>query len=179
LGYLFLAFPIAAGSDRPGVVWTGCLVFLLSHATAKAALFLAAGNMARAAGHDRIADLSRFMKALPISVFTMGIAAISLIGLPPSAGFLGKWLLLGVSLDQGQWWWVVVIVGGSLFTVSYMMRVLAPAFSDEQSLQPVGTVTRGMTWSAMILALLSLALGFVGTVPARLLQGLLQGGGGA
>ena len=38
------------------------------------------------------------------------LAAVSIIGLPPSGGFMGKWMLLNAAVADGQWWWVVVMV---------------------------------------------------------------------
>ena len=55
----------------------------------------------------------------------------ALIGLPPSTGFVAKWLLVTSALDSGQWWWVVVLgVGGLLTAVSVtqvLARMLSPA----------------------------------------------------
>jgi formate hydrogenlyase subunit 3/multisubunit Na+/H+ antiporter MnhD subunit len=176
LGYLFLLFPLALGSGSPGRVWTGGLMFLLSHSAAKAAMFLAAGSIQRAAGHDQIRDLDGITSVLPVSAFTIGLAGISLVGLPPSAGFVGKWLLLGSSLEQGQWWWVAVILGGSLLAAAYMVRLLSHAFTRAPQKQAIRQVSRGMEWSAFALALLSFALGFAATGPARLLEGVLLRG---
>ena len=73
-------------------------------------------------------ELGGITRVLPVSVFAIGLAGISLVGLPPSAGFVGKWLLLGASLEQGQWWWVAVILVGSLLAAAYVVRLLSHAF---------------------------------------------------
>jgi formate hydrogenlyase subunit 3/multisubunit Na+/H+ antiporter MnhD subunit len=177
LGYLFLLFPLASIAESPVTVWTGGLMLLLSHAAAKAAMFLAAGNIMRAAAHDRIKDLDGITQTLPVSTFAIGIAGISLIGLPPSAGFVGKWLLLGASLDQGQWGWVVIILGGSLLAAGYVTRVLTHAFTRVPEVKAMKPVLPGMEWSAFSLALLSLVMGLAGTLPARLLETVMSAGG--
>jgi formate hydrogenlyase subunit 3/multisubunit Na+/H+ antiporter MnhD subunit len=178
LGYLFLLFPLAMHTDSPVTIWTGGMMLLLSHAAAKSAMFLAAGNIMRAAGHDRIDDLDGIIRVLPVSAFTIGMAGVGLVGLPPSAGFVGKWLLLGASLQQKQWWWVIVILGGSLLAAGYIIRLLAHAFIRASKEKALGNVSSGMQWSAFALALLSLALGLAATGPARLLEGALLKGGG-
>jgi formate hydrogenlyase subunit 3/multisubunit Na+/H+ antiporter MnhD subunit len=178
LGYLFLFFPLAATAGERGAVWTGGLVFLLSHAAAKSAMFLAAGNVLRAAGHDRIRDLDGITGTLPLSVFTIGLAGISLVGLPPSAGFVGKWLLLVESLDQGQWWWVAVILAGGLLAAGYMFRLLIHAFSQAKETRPLTRISPCMEWSAFALALAAFLLGFAGRGVARLLEMVLYEGGG-
>jgi multicomponent Na+:H+ antiporter subunit D len=78
IGYLFLVFPLASNATDRGVLWTGALVFLLAHAAAKSGMFLAAGNIKRAAGHDRIRDLDGITHTRPVSAFTMGLAGVSL-----------------------------------------------------------------------------------------------------
>jgi multicomponent Na+:H+ antiporter subunit D len=92
IGLVFVAFAL---SDTIGAeaAWRGAVLLMLGHATAKAAMFLAAGRIAEEAGHDRLKSLDRAGVRPGLAVFAFGIAAISLIGLPPSIGFAGKWLL--------------------------------------------------------------------------------------
>ena len=90
IGYLFLMFPLAlrpeAGHPWSTAAWTGGILQAISHAFAKAAMFMAAGLIAEALGHDRIAGLSGVGRALPITVFAFGLGGLSLMGLPPSGG---------------------------------------------------------------------------------------------
>lgn len=185
LGYLFLIFPLAM--TRAGGVsgWSGGLLLLASHALAKTAMFLAAGNIHHAAGHDRLGELRGWTHALPVSAFAFGLSALSLMGLPPSSGFAGKWLLLSAGLDQGQWWWVAVILVGSLLGAAYSVRVLVLAFTggpEPGSFHPVPAV---MEWTALVMALVAVGLGLVAVWPAELLRvgapltgAVLSGGGG-
>jgi formate hydrogenlyase subunit 3/multisubunit Na+/H+ antiporter MnhD subunit len=177
LGYLFLVFPLAWSSEDPAVVWVGGTLLLLSHAAAKAAMFLAAGNVQRVVGHDRIEALGGMSGLLPLSVFAMGLASVSLVGLPPSAGFVGKWLLISASLEQGQWWWVAVILAGSLLAAAYIIRVLGCAFTGTaESARGKGVCLR-MELPAFALALASVVLGFFAAGAARFLEGVLLKGG--
>ena len=110
IGYLFLIFPLAT---EPNASRAECFQ-AISHAFAKAAMFMAAGLMAGAIGHDRIADLRGVGRALPVTVFAFGLAALSLVGVPPSGGFFTKCLLLSASFAAGQWWWAAIILAGGL-----------------------------------------------------------------
>ncbi|VAW48362.1 Na(+) H(+) antiporter subunit D, partial [hydrothermal vent metagenome] len=101
IGYLFLAFPLAMGAGV--TAWNAVIYLAISHALAKAAMFMAAGNLLRFGGHDRIADLDQLAQRLPLTVAAFALAGVSLIGLPPSGGFIGKWLLLEAALMQGRW----------------------------------------------------------------------------
>jgi formate hydrogenlyase subunit 3/multisubunit Na+/H+ antiporter MnhD subunit len=177
LGYLFLIFPLAWSSEDPAAVWAGGVILLSSHAAAKAAMFLAVGNVQRAIGHDRIEALGGVTGLLPLSVFAMGLAGVSLVGLPPSAGFVGKWLLIAASLEQGQWWWVAVILAGSLLAAAYVVRVLGCVFAGTAESPGEEGVCRRMEWPAFALALASVVLGLFGAGAARLLEGVLLRGG--
>ena len=116
IGYLFLMFPLAVnpetGHPWSTAAWTGGILQAISHAFAKAAMFMAAGLIAEALGHDRIAGLAGIGRALPITVFAFGLGGLSLMGLPPSGGFVAKAMLLTAAVAAGQWWWAVVILTG-------------------------------------------------------------------
>ena len=87
-------------------------------------MFMAAGLIYAALGHDRITELGGIARALPMTVFAFALGGVSLIGLPPSGGFLAKWLLLEAAVATGQWWWAIVMLAGGLFTSGYMFIVL-------------------------------------------------------
>jgi formate hydrogenlyase subunit 3/multisubunit Na+/H+ antiporter MnhD subunit len=133
-------------------------------------MFLTAGNILHAAGHDRIKDLDGFTHVLPISAFAFGLAGLSLVGLPPSGGFAAKWMLLSASLAQGQWWWVAVILLGSLLAAAYVMRVLTHAFTKVPEPTTPSPIPRVMEWTALVLAVLAVGLGFVASWPLDLLR---------
>ena len=102
---------------------------LVSHAVAKAAMFMAPGLIAEALGHDRIAGFGGIGRAMPMTVFAFGLGGMSLMGLPPSGGFVAKAMLLMAAVAEGQWWWAVVILAGGLLAGGYVFRVLAPALA--------------------------------------------------
>lgn len=176
LGYLFVVFPIAWAAEDRTAALTGGFVLLLSHATAKAAVFLAAGNVLAAIGNDRIPSLCGMSRWLPVTAFAMGLAGVALVGLPPSAGFTGKWLLLVAALEQGQWWWIAVLLIGSVLAAAYFVRLLGPAFVMQECDQPVRAVSRTAEWSAFALAAMAVLLGLFATWPARLLAATLDSG---
>jgi formate hydrogenlyase subunit 3/multisubunit Na+/H+ antiporter MnhD subunit len=160
LGYLMLIFPL------PGsLAWAGVIFHTLSHGLAKAALFLAAGNMLYCLGHDRLADFTDPRQpGLPLAFLTFALASIAIMGLPPSGGFLAKWLLLQAALESGQWWWAVVILSGGLLAAAYIFRVLKLAFTScDGPIEPAPPIRVASPWMSitpLLLALLALLLGF-------------------
>jgi multicomponent Na+:H+ antiporter subunit D len=175
IGYLFLMFPLAinpeTGHPWSNAAWTGGVLQAISHAFAKAAMFMAAGLIAEALGHDRIASLSGIGRALPITVFAFALGGLSLMGLPPSGGFVAKAMLLTAAVAEGQWWWAVVVLAGGLLAGGYVFLVLARALADaSEPVPPLVTISSGRQAIPVALALCAVLLGFVPLRPSELLQ---------
>jgi formate hydrogenlyase subunit 3/multisubunit Na+/H+ antiporter MnhD subunit len=130
IGYLFLMFPLASGPWAADA-FSGGVMQALSHAFAKAAMFLSAGLIAESLGHDRIAGFGGAGRAMPVTFLALGLGGLSLMGLPPSGGFAAKWLLLKASIEADQRVWALVMAAGGLLAGGYLYRALAPALSGE------------------------------------------------
>jgi formate hydrogenlyase subunit 3/multisubunit Na+/H+ antiporter MnhD subunit len=164
IGYLFLMFPLALGTGSAqlysGCALTGGMVQAISHATAKAAMFMAAGSIYAALGHDRITELGGIGRALPMSVCAFALGGLALIGVPPSGTYLAKQLLLQAAAGTEQWWWSVVLQTGGIFTSGYVFLVLAhaltPADKPVRLRVRVGHIREA---AALALGLCSLLLG--------------------
>jgi multicomponent Na+:H+ antiporter subunit D len=165
LGCLFLAFPLAIPA-----AWRGALYLLLSHAFAKAAMFLAAGSIMRFAGHDRIAALDRIAQRLPLTLAAFALAGVSIMGLPPSGGFVAKWLMVEASLNSGQWWWALALILGSLLAAAYVFKVIGHAFTQAEVPQESKAVPAGMEWTALALASAAILLGLIAPWPLAWLE---------
>ena len=170
LGYLFLVFPLAQGTGTGFSAWSGGLYFILSHACAKGAAFLAAGTVLYGFGHDRIDELVGVTHRMPVTMFAFAIAGVSLMGLPPSGGFIAKWLLLNAALAGGQWWWAIVIVSGGLLAAAYVFRFFSRAFRHVEEISTCRRIPQSMELTALALALVSLSLGIIGTAPFEIIQ---------
>ncbi|WP_270938331.1 complex I subunit 5 family protein [Falsiroseomonas oryzae] len=173
IGYLFLMFPLVlAGDDIASArAWTGGVLQAASHAFAKAAMFLAAGIIAGALGHDRVAALGGAARIVPMAVIAFGLAGLSLMGIPPSGGFTAKWLLLTSAVATGQWWWAAVIVGGGLLTGGYVYRVIGGAFGESPNeARAHSPVALGPQRVALLLALISVLLGLLPLASFQLVQ---------
>lgn len=83
IGYLFLMFPLGPGPWAADA-FAGGIMQALSHAFAKAAMFLSAGLVAESLGHDRIAGLGGAVRAMPVTFLALGLGGLSLMGLPPN-----------------------------------------------------------------------------------------------
>ncbi|MCO6459446.1 MAG: hypothetical protein J5I93_29390 [Pirellulaceae bacterium] len=170
VGYLFLGFAFLGRSASAVLAWQGVVYYALSHACAKGAMFLAAGSIMRSAGHDQLEGLAGIGKQLPVSVFAFGLAGMSLMGLPPSGGFVGKWLLLRAALEAGLWWVAVTILAGGLLAAGYTFPLLERALANRAEPWVARRVPRGMELASLVLALCAVALGLVAAQPLELLE---------
>lgn len=174
IGYLFLLFPLVVGfegSPWSATAWTGGWVQLVSHAFAKAAMFTAAGLIAQALGHDRIDDLGGVARALPLTVLAFAISGISLMGVPPSGGFVAKWLMLSASVEEGQWWWAVTVVAGGLIAGAYVIRVMTRMLSPHLELPTLSVkVDRWRQSLPLSLAICAMLLGLLPLQSLELLE---------
>jgi multicomponent Na+:H+ antiporter subunit D len=162
LGYLFLVFPLlvgpAAGPWRDEA-FSGAAYQALSHGFAKAAMFLAAGNVLKAFGSDEIQGLDGIAARLPLSTYAFGIAGISLMGVPPSGGFIAKWLILKAAIGSGQWWIAVVVVAGGFLAAGYLLVVIRHAFLPVREPSISVRLPRTLEVTPFVLALVSIGLG--------------------
>lgn len=171
LGYLLLAFPLLAGTSTAvaTLAWQATWLQLAGHALAKSAMFMAAGNLMLSTGRSRLEELAGTSRRLPLALMAFGLAAVTLMGLPPSAGFTAKWLLLQAALRSGQWPWVLVLVLGTALTAAYVFRVFRFTFIERSPRQEFRPLPVGMDAVAVLLALAALGLGLVAHWPLALL----------
>jgi formate hydrogenlyase subunit 3/multisubunit Na+/H+ antiporter MnhD subunit len=168
VGYLFVVFALMWG-DTAYLAWQAAACLALSHACAKSSAFMAVGAIALSTGTDQIDRWEGMAARHPSAVLSFALAGVSLMGLPPSGGFVGKWLLLNASIKQGQVGLMVAVVGGSLLAAAYVFRLLAvtvrPSGLQQQAILPAA-----LKWPPLVLALLSILLGFLAMYPLALLE---------
>ncbi len=173
LGYLFLVFPLAGGADEAAPwaagAWSGGVFHALSHLFAKAAMFLAAGLMLKAAATKTIGGLEGLARAMPVTVFAFAVSAVSLMALPPSGGFMAKYLLLTSALAAGAWIYAAVMIAGGLLAAVYLFRPLARAFAGKET-PVIAPTPRWLAAIPLALALLASALGLASAGPYAFIQ---------
>jgi formate hydrogenlyase subunit 3/multisubunit Na+/H+ antiporter MnhD subunit len=170
IGYLFIIFPLAfdaaTGTLVRGEALAGGLLQAVSHATAKAAMFLSAGLIYATLGHDRIAELAGVARQVPLAVLAFALGGIALTGALPSGAYLAKKLLLDAADGSGQWWWALVLQAGGFFTTAYLLLVLAHALrTPAAKAQPRARVRRSQELAAVALAACSLMLALAAAGP--------------
>lgn len=135
----------------------GALLHILNHALMKACLFMAAGGIMLKRGGMNLEDLRGLGRRMPWTGACITIAALAMVGIPPTVGFFSKWYLAWAAVQEGQWIFVTVILGGSLVSAVYLFRVIELMYTRDAA-SPAST--QEIPWS-MRIPLTALALSIV------------------
>jgi NADH-quinone oxidoreductase subunit N len=157
----------AAGA---GSSWTPVLVYLAAYALMNAGAFAIVGMLYDRPGEQHlISDLSGWGYRFPLLGLALTVCMLSLGGIPPTAGFIGKYLVFLHAVEHGQTWLALVGVATSIVGVFYYLRVVYVLYMKEEVKAPAaGLVIDGWGKAAVVLAALgTLALGIF---PAWLLD---------
>jgi len=121
MGYILLGLGLSPLSPW-GLV--GAVVHILNHAIGKGCLFMCAGAISQQEGLRDIRDFEALGKKMPHVCAAFTIAALSMIGIPLTAGFASKLFLIVASLDAAQYPFVAVLLLSSLLNLVYFWRVI-------------------------------------------------------
>lgn len=127
VGYIFLGISLATN-----VGLLAACYHIIAHAITKSGLFLIAGQTIDKVGHNQHKNYYGIGKALPISFGLFTVLGLSMIGIPPSIGFLTKWNLSLALLDSEQNWGLILIVISSLLNAIYFLTISIKAFFMEE-----------------------------------------------
>lgn len=176
IGYIVAGISLATA----GGVAAGYL-HLINHALVKAALFAAAGLLLLRLGSVRLDSLAGLGRRMPWTFAAVVVAGLGLVGVPPTAGFVSKWALVTVLVDEGQWLVLVAVLVSSLLALVYVGRVVEVAWfrepaGDTEPIRPPVAMVAAM-W---VLVLASVYFGLDATLTADLARAAadaLLGGG--
>jgi NADH-quinone oxidoreductase subunit N len=105
------------------------LLFLAGYAAATLAAFAVVTHLR---GRTAIDDYKGLGRAQPWAAAVLVIALLSLVGIPPLGGFVGKLMLFLATIDGGYAWLAVVAVGNTAVSLFYYLRVASPIYLDPQ-----------------------------------------------
>jgi multicomponent Na+:H+ antiporter subunit D len=123
LGYILLGI-VLLNEDA----FIGSLLHLINHAVIKIVLFFCVGAIMYTTGKTDISQIRGIGKQMPITMVCFGIASISLIGIPPTNGFVSKWYLAQGGLSAGEMIFPAILLISALLTALYLLPVVTEAF---------------------------------------------------
>ncbi|MEA1956876.1 MAG: monovalent cation/H+ antiporter subunit D family protein [Euryarchaeota archaeon] len=120
IGYIVLG--VALFSTQWGLY--GALIHILNHAITKGCLFMVAGAIIYRTGLRSIKDFEGLGQKMPYTCAAFTLAALSMIGVPPTVGFITKLCLVLASLEAVEYVYVAVILASTLLNLVYFWRVI-------------------------------------------------------
>ncbi len=126
IGYISLGFAIGT----PAAL-AGSFLHMLGHAFMKGGLFFCTGAIRYKYGTVDINDFGRIYKKMPLTCGLLTIAALSMIGIPPTAGFFSKWYLALAAARQQEWLYLAVLVISSLLNAVYFFKLIEKVFIQQ------------------------------------------------
>lgn len=123
IGYLLLGIALATPTAAAGTVF-----FLFHNILVKANLFLIAGLMWAATGHYDLRRMGGLYRARPLLAGLFLVSAFSLVGVPPTMGFWGKFMLIKEAFGQGRYLWGGTALAAGLLTLYSMSKIWMEGF---------------------------------------------------
>ena len=119
VGYILLGISIMSESGL-----TAAIIHLFNHGITKVALFMVAGAYVIKRGGSLLTNLQGAGFTMPWTSAAAVVGCLSLIGVPGTAGFISKWILVEAAIENDKWPLAIVIILSSLLAVVYCGRVI-------------------------------------------------------
>ena len=166
------------------MAFVGAILHVVFHSLVKDTLFLNAGAIIHETGKTRIDQLRGIGKIMPVTIWCFTLVSITLIGIPPTSGFLSKWnLCIGaLNTDVGIFSWAgpAVLLVSALLTAGYLLPVTANGFFPGVFYNYSKSEKKEPSWLMLVPMVLMTALAvilgmFPGIIlePARILSEML------
>lgn len=126
VGYMILGIGLATKTSLSATI-----VHLFNHGITKAVLFMVVGAFVMQKGSSFTKNLNGLGKQMPWTCAAFVIGGLSLIGVPGTAGFISKWLLIDAALKIDLWWLAILIVMSSLLAVVYVWKAVEVLYMSE------------------------------------------------
>jgi NADH-quinone oxidoreductase subunit N len=110
---------------------SGVMFFLVSYALTNLGAFIAIIAITNKTGTDLIEDFAGMGKRAPLMALALTLCLISLIGIPPAAGFMAKFYIFGQAIKNDLLWLVIIAAFNSVISAYYYLRVVKVMWFNE------------------------------------------------
>ncbi|MEH6636094.1 MAG: monovalent cation/H+ antiporter subunit D family protein [Halioglobus sp.] len=175
-----LSYVVLAAAVLKPLAEIGAAIHMVAHAFGKITLFFAAGAIYTAAKKTELHQLRGIGRRMPWTMGAFTVGALSMIGVPPTAGFVSKWYILAGSLQAENLLAVFTIIGSTVLNAAYFLPIIFMAWFERE---PEGARAHGEAPPLIVLAVVAtalLTLGFfffnssVIELEKQLVQGMAQ-----
>jgi len=165
-----LSYVVLAAALLTPLSMVGAVFHIAAHAVSKITLFFAAGAIYTAAHKTEVSQLDGIGRRMPVTMAAFTVGALSLIGVPPAAGFVSKWYIISGAAASGQTGAVLVLIVSTLLNAAYFLPIVYAAFFRPA---PAGGAAHGEAPAPILIALvatavMTVALFFFADVPLAL-----------
>jgi multicomponent Na+:H+ antiporter subunit D len=170
-----LSYVVLAAAVLTPLSLAAAALHIAAHAFGKITLFFAAGAVYTAAHKTEVSQLDGLGRRMPWTFAAFGVGALSMIGLPPAAGFVSKWVLVSGALEAEHWLGLGVIVASTLLNAGYFLPILYKGFfnSPSPSDSSHGEAPLSMVLAMIATAALTIVMFFYADLPLALARGML------
>jgi multicomponent Na+:H+ antiporter subunit D len=134
IGYMVIGIGIGTAAAVAATIF-----FVVHQIPVKTALFLVEGTLEKEAGTSRLDDIGGVLARSGTLALLFALPALSLAGIPPLSGFVGKLGIVNAAVTEQMWWVVGIALFGSLLTLVSMVKIWAGVFwgaVQPETLQP-------------------------------------------
>ena len=128
-----LSYVIMAAAILKPLAEIGAAIHMVAHAFGKITLFFAAGAIYVASKKTELHQLYGIGRRMPWTMTAFTIGALSMIGVPPTAGFVSKWFILGGAFEAGNYVAIATIITSTVLNAAYFLPIIFMAWFGKES----------------------------------------------
>jgi NADH-quinone oxidoreductase subunit N len=167
----FVAAGAAADPDQRSLAITGVVFYLLTYAVMNLGAFAVVQLIARSGDRrTEIEDYRGIGFEAPVLAFSLSLFMLSLLGMPLTAGFMGKIMVFGSAIDQNYYILVIIAVLNTAVSAYYYLRLIIVMFFGERTI--AWTPPRIPASVAVALVITVLGVLYLGIFPGRVISAL-------
>ncbi|KPK27917.1 MAG: NADH dehydrogenase [Desulfobacterales bacterium SG8_35_2] len=164
---------------------SGAILHIVNDALMTFCLFVFAGIVTYKTGGHMLSDLQGLYRKMPVTMTGFTVVALSMIGVPPTAGFFSKWYLILGAIEAGSYHFMVALLVSSLVNAILFFRIIEITFFEPKMDHHTGhapEITINEAPFSMLMPLLVVALGLIiigiysGTIVTNIIQHSVPGG---
>ncbi len=158
-GFLLLA--VVAFNMQGGFTAKAIIFYTAAYSVASITVFTVLLNIMQQTGSDAVESFNGLGKKNPLLAVSMTIALLSLAGIPPTAGFFGKYYVFNAALETGHYWLVIIGILASLVGVYYYFRIIIAMYFKPATNEIAITATNSHQALLFVTAVIILVLGLM------------------
>ncbi len=150
---------------------TGAILHILNDALMTLCLFMAAGAIIYKVGGQQLSDLKGVFRKMPVTMTAFMVGALSMIGVPPTAGFFSKWYLILGGIQSAHWEFVVALLFSSLVNAVLFFRIIEIGYFEEPEEQGINEAPMSMLAPLVLVAISLVVVGiYAGDIVSTVIQ---------